>query len=268
MPSNLKFDIEWKMPVPWGEIALRRCGKPDGDPVLLIHGRQDSSSVFEPILEYLPEKYLYVALDMPGNGLSTPLPRGPKLTRLHFLSAMELVVQYLGWKKFMFIGHSMGCEQGLFYNTVYPGRITRMVLFDGLPTLMRMQITDPAEFQRTYYDDYYMHFARDNFMRKCRSRTQSLTALQRLRQLSEASAAKLLERNFHPEPPKDEETLRRQKAQREEQSRRYNEKMDAIFARINHLRETDPDGSLEERMALLLGDPGFYERNLFGNFRL
>lgn len=241
MAKKLKFETEWKIPVPWGELVLLRCGKPDGEPVMLIHGRQDSSTVFAPILEYMPDKYNYVALDMPGNGLSTPLPTGPKLTRLHFLSAMEFAVSHLGWNKFIFMGHSMGCEQGLFYNTVYPGRITRMILLDAVPTLMRMQIPDPAEFQRTYYDEYYKNYARDNFFKKCHTRTSAMSALRRLRDLSEAQAGQLLQRNFHP---KTSEEKREQELQEQQRQQATDAGFDRMIARINHLRETDPEGYL------------------------
>ncbi|CAH0698564.1 unnamed protein product [Spodoptera exigua] len=193
----MKFQHEWRLQVPWGQLALVSRGHPDGEPVLLVHGRQDSSSVFTPILNMMTDQYYYVALDMPGNGLSDAFPKGPKLTRFHFLYAMELVVAHLGWDKFIFIGHSMGCEQGLFYNAIYPDRITKMILLDAGPTLMRMQIEDPAEFQRIYYDSYYDNYHRENFERKLYTKNTATEALKRLRDLNDPQCAFLLKRNFH-----------------------------------------------------------------------
>ncbi|KAH9633667.1 hypothetical protein HF086_009767 [Spodoptera exigua] len=72
----MKFQHEWRLQVPWGQLALVSRGHPDGEPVLLVHGRQDSSSVFTPILNMMTDQYYYVALDMPGNGLSDAFPKG------------------------------------------------------------------------------------------------------------------------------------------------------------------------------------------------
>ncbi|CAH1642104.1 unnamed protein product [Spodoptera littoralis] len=238
----MKFQHEWRIQVPWGQLALISRGHPDGEPVFLVHGRQDSSSIFTPLINMMTDQYYYVALDMPGNGLSDAFPKaasekedpdhlryavyfdtppkpsepfvdfcrnrmltyknknprsGPKLMRFHFLYAMELAIAHLGWEKFIFMGHSMGCEQGLFYNAIYPDRITKMILLDAGPTLMRMQIEDPAEFQRIYYDTYYDNYHHENFETKLYTRNTATEALKRLRDLNDPQCAFLLQRNFH-----------------------------------------------------------------------
>lgn len=225
----MKSQHEWKIQVPWGQMALISRGHPDGEPVLVVHGRQDSSSVFAPLISMMSDQYFYVAFDMPGNGLSDAFPKGPKLMRFHFLKAMELVIAHLGWEKFIFMGHSMGCEQGLFFNAIYPNRITKMILLDAGPTLMRMQIEDPGEFQRIYYDSYYDNFHHENFERKLYTRTTATEALKRLRDLNDPQCAFLLQRNFHEiddhswhqleEWHSEEMQRRRQEQARREQSR-------------------------------------------------
>lgn len=55
-------------------------GNASREPVLFVHGRQDSAATFIPLVELLPDKYHYVAVDMPGNGLSDPLPKGKYVT--------------------------------------------------------------------------------------------------------------------------------------------------------------------------------------------
>lgn len=226
---KMKSQHEWKIQVPWGQMALISRGHPDGEPVLVVHGRQDSSSVFAPLISMMSDQYFYVAFDMPGNGLSDAFPKGPKLMRFHFLKAMELVIAHLGWEKFIFMGHSMGCEQGLFFNAIYPNRITKMILLDAGPTLMRMQIEDPGEFQRIYYDSYYDNFHHENFERKLYTRTTATEALKRLRDLNDPQCAFLLQRNFHEiddhswhqleEWHSEEMQRRRQEQARREQSR-------------------------------------------------
>ncbi|XP_063899014.1 uncharacterized protein LOC110380802 isoform X1 [Helicoverpa armigera] len=193
----MKWQLQWKIRVPWGTLALTSRGHPDGEPVFCVHGRQDSSSVFGPLVDLMPNMNHYVCLDMPGNGLSDGFPPGPKLMRFHFLMAMELAIAHLGWDHFIFIGHSMGCEQGLFFNAIHPNRITKMVLLDANPTLMRMQVEDPAEYQRAFFDNYYEHFHRENFERKTHTRVSAMRSLARARDLNDSQCADLLQRNFH-----------------------------------------------------------------------
>ncbi|XP_047039239.1 serine hydrolase-like protein 2 isoform X3 [Helicoverpa zea] len=193
----MKWQLQWKIRVPWGTLALTSRGHPDGEPVFCVHGRQDSSSVFGPLVDLMPNMNHYVCLDMPGNGLSDGFPPGPKLMRFHFLMAMELAIAHLGWDHFIFIGHSMGCEQGLFFNAIHPNRITKMVLLDANPTLMRMQVEDPAEYQRAFFDNYYEHFHRENFERKTHTRISAMRSLARARDLNDSQCADLLQRNFH-----------------------------------------------------------------------
>lgn len=57
-------------------FSVASRGHPDGEPVLLVHGRQDSLSIFEPLIEEMSDQYYYVAIDMPGNGLSDAFPHG------------------------------------------------------------------------------------------------------------------------------------------------------------------------------------------------
>ncbi|KAI8426966.1 hypothetical protein MSG28_014626 [Choristoneura fumiferana] len=108
-------------------VEVISWGNPDGPPALLVHGRQDSAATFAPLLELLPETYHYVGFDIPGNGLSDPLPHGVMLCRIHFIGALELVVR-------------------LFYNAVYPNRISKLVLLDPGPSWQRLQVHDPVEY--------------------------------------------------------------------------------------------------------------------------
>jgi carbonic anhydrase len=41
---------------------------------------------------------------------------GVVITRLHFLASVDYSLRHLGWEHFIFVGHSMGCEQGTITN--------------------------------------------------------------------------------------------------------------------------------------------------------
>ncbi|XP_030034026.2 serine hydrolase-like protein 2 [Manduca sexta] len=192
----MKILNEWFIEAPWGKIALISWGSPGGEPVLLIHGRQDSASTFIPLLELMPEQYYYVGIDMPGNGRSDPFPVGIKITRLHFIAAMEMVLKHLGWESFIFIGHSMGCEQGLFYNAVHPWRIRKQILLDAIPSLQRLQVFDVSEYFKTFYDNYYSNYMKENFGTKLYTREKAIEAVMRARELTREQGELILERNL------------------------------------------------------------------------
>ncbi|XP_026314395.1 serine hydrolase-like protein [Hyposmocoma kahamanoa] len=154
---------EWSVKAPWGNIALMSWGNPKGKPVLLIHGRQDSLSTFIPLLNKLPEKCHYVAFDLPGHGKSDPFPIGIKLMRLHFVSAMDFVVQHLGWKQFVVITHSMGGELAMFYNVVRPNKITKCIHLDIGMALRSITMDITPETYKVFYGDYYDNYHKENY---------------------------------------------------------------------------------------------------------
>ncbi|XP_014357174.2 serine hydrolase-like protein [Papilio machaon] len=187
---------EWFLNAPWGKVALISWGNPKGEPVLLIHGRQDSAATFIPLLELLPDKYYYVGVDMPGNGLSDPLPKGVMLTRIFPVSVVQLVVEHLKWDKFTYIGHSMGTEIGLFYNSVFPGRVKRCIYLDGGPALCRILITDFSIYFKTHYIYYYDNYESINNDDRIFSKESALKAVMKARKMTKQQAELILSRNL------------------------------------------------------------------------
>ncbi|CAG9574263.1 unnamed protein product [Danaus chrysippus] len=185
---------EWFIDLPWGKVALISWGNPSGKPVLLVHGRQDSAATFIPLLKHLPKSYHYVAFDMPMHGRSDSLPFGVVLTRLFPVCVIEVVVKHLGWKEFYYIGHSLGTEQGLFYNAVFPGQIKKFVLLDPTPALQRLIMEDFSEFYE-FYDKYYSNY---NSMKedKLYSKESAIEAVMKAREMTREQAELILSRNL------------------------------------------------------------------------
>lgn len=191
----MKVLREWTIDAPWGKIAMMSWGNEAGYPVLLVHGRQDSAATFEPLLQFLPDSFHYVALDLPGHGRSEPFPTGVAPTRLHFVGAVQVAVWHLRWKQFIFVGHSMGCEGGLFFNAVYPHRISKMILLDPGPALARLQVHDPREYFASFHQKYYDNY--DTFAgKRIYSKQRALEAVMTARGFTEAQAQLALARNM------------------------------------------------------------------------
>ncbi|XP_063544047.1 serine hydrolase-like protein [Cydia strobilella] len=191
----MKVLREWTINAPWGKIAMVSWGNEAGSPVLLVHGRRDSAATFEPLLQLLPDSYHYVALDLPGHGRSDPFPAGLVPSRLNFVGAVQVAVWHLRWKQFIFVGHSMGCEGGLFFNTVYPHRISKMILLDPGPALARLQVHDPQEYFASFHQKYYDNY--DKFAQKrIYSKERAVEAVMKARGFTESQAHLVLSRNM------------------------------------------------------------------------
>lgn len=191
----MKVLKEWFIEVPWGKISLISWGNAQGKPVILVHGRQDSSATFIPLLELLPRNNYYVGIDLPGHGKSDALPIGLALTRFFPVVAIDMVIKHLGWKEFYYIGHSMGSEQGLFYNAVHPKQITKLILLDPGPALCRLVLDNFTNFYR-YYDDYYTNYTAYNNDNRLYTKEQAISSVMKARGMTAKQAEVILSRNL------------------------------------------------------------------------
>uniref|UniRef100_A0A8C0GWV7 Serine hydrolase like 2 n=1 Tax=Chelonoidis abingdonii TaxID=106734 RepID=A0A8C0GWV7_CHEAB len=85
MVSELKF------PVPWGHIAAKAWGSPQGRPVVCLHGWLDNANTFNRLIPLLPKDYYYMAMDFGGHGLSSHRPMGFPYHFLDYVSEIRRV---------------------------------------------------------------------------------------------------------------------------------------------------------------------------------
>ncbi|XP_043358369.1 serine hydrolase-like protein 2 isoform X7 [Dermochelys coriacea] len=116
MPSVLKWSSlpvagmvsELKFPVPWGHIAAKAWGSPQGRPMLCLHGWLDNANTFNRLIPLLPKDYCYMAMDFGGHGLSAHRPAGFPYHFLDYVSEVRRVTAALKWSRFTLMGHSLG----------------------------------------------------------------------------------------------------------------------------------------------------------------
>ncbi|GBP36221.1 Serine hydrolase-like protein [Eumeta japonica] len=181
-----------------GQEYVVSWGNEKGQPVLLVHGRQDSAATFLPLLEFLPRSHYYVALDFPGHGNSTPFPVGVALTRIHFVAALKEVVDHLQWRNFVYIAHSMGSEMGMLYNVLHPGRISKFILLDPVLAFQRLQLRNFPDFFELFYSNYYDNYDEHNNNNKVYKKEEAIKAVQKARGLNKYQAELVLSRNLQP----------------------------------------------------------------------
>lgn len=126
------------VPVPWGNVTCQVFGDPtkkNAKPILSIHGYLDNSNSFKPVANYMcQDEYFIIAIDLPGHGLSSPLPQGIPYTPKLFLNAIRRVVKHfeLDKRQFIFLNHSYGCILGFLYDTVFQREVTANLCIDWI----------------------------------------------------------------------------------------------------------------------------------------
>lgn len=129
--------------MPWGYLGAKEWGEPGGIPILGCHGLLDNAGTFDRLAPLLPSKYHFVCYELPGYGLSSPLPGGFYPSISSFAADAWRVMKYLGWSKCSFIGHSLGGAVGLYLGAVYPERIDHLIGIDPAKPISGMSSDAP-----------------------------------------------------------------------------------------------------------------------------
>lgn len=103
----------------------------EGECIVLIHGYLESSEVWGRFADMLAETYLIIAVDLPGNGLSSVYTQ--KHTMCFHAGAVLKVVNNEGIKKFSLIGHSLGGYVTLSLVDNHPDRLKSYVMLHSHP---------------------------------------------------------------------------------------------------------------------------------------
>jgi pimeloyl-ACP methyl ester carboxylesterase len=100
-----------------------------GDPLLLVPGWPQTWYAFRRIMPLLASRFTVVAVDPPGLGDSDKpvdgYDTGSVAARLKQLTAA------LGWERFHFVGHDIGCWIGYPFAASFPDTVRKLVLIDA-----------------------------------------------------------------------------------------------------------------------------------------
>ncbi|XP_059615311.1 probable serine hydrolase [Phlebotomus argentipes] len=131
---------EFSFSVPWGSVAGKWWGNRNTRPILCLHGWQDNAGSFDTLIPHLPPEYSYLALDLPGHGLSSRLPDGIFYSWLDVCQALRLLSEQEKWDKISILAHSMSSLIGFSYSSAFPDKVDLMIGIDALKPHVR-----PAE---------------------------------------------------------------------------------------------------------------------------
>lgn len=109
-------------------VHYRVTGK--GEPILLLHNNNSSLHTWTHWTESLSQKYQVISVDLPGNGLTGPHPRG-SYSAFMYGGFLEKFVQELDLKSFHLVGNGLGAQIAWFYASEHPEQIKKLVLLDA-----------------------------------------------------------------------------------------------------------------------------------------
>lgn len=129
------------------KLAAIAHGPESGIPLLALHGWSDNAASFEKLAPLLPE-HRVVALELPGHGWSEPRPVGQTYHFIDWVPVVFDAADALGWTEFCLLGHSMGASIASLAAGVFPERILRLGLIEGLGPLSGSEDEVPARLRR------------------------------------------------------------------------------------------------------------------------
>lgn len=127
-------------PVFGGSLYYYETGPKTGEPVVLVHGLgEEGMSYWRYVVDMLAPTYRVILLDLPGFGRSG---------REKALYSPEQYAKLLDWfihqrtnLPVTLIGHSMGGAISLFYASVHPEKLKRLIVLDAAGILHRAAFT-------------------------------------------------------------------------------------------------------------------------------
>jgi proline iminopeptidase len=109
-------------------LYVEECGKPDGLPVVFLHGGPGAGCESYHRRFFDPEKYRVVLFDQRGSGRSTPHAELRDNTTQALIADMETIRSQLGIEQWVVFGGSWGSTLALAYAQSYPERVLGLIL--------------------------------------------------------------------------------------------------------------------------------------------
>ncbi len=106
-------------------LQYAETGRPDGEPIVMLHGYTDSWFSYSRVLPLLAPKYHAVAITQRGHGDSD---RPATYTPEDFAADVDAFMEALGMEQATVVGHSMGSFVAQTVAIRYPERVKKLVL--------------------------------------------------------------------------------------------------------------------------------------------
>jgi len=109
-----------------------------GKTILCVHGLTANSRSWDGVASSVAPRHKVIAMDLRGRGLSGAPPSGYSLEQ-HCRDLLALM-DNLGLKNTVLMGHSLGAFISLAFAAQYPDRVSQLILVDGAGKLNQEQV--------------------------------------------------------------------------------------------------------------------------------
>jgi pimeloyl-ACP methyl ester carboxylesterase len=120
-----------------------------GPPLLLLHGYAETSSMWKALLPAVAERFMVVAPDLPGIGVSDIPADG--LDMQSAAIRMHTLARSLGIEKACVVGHDIGLMVAYAYAAQFPAEVEKLVVMDAF-------LPGVGEWESIYNDPGFWHF--------------------------------------------------------------------------------------------------------------
>ncbi|MBA3911058.1 MAG: prolyl aminopeptidase [Rhodobacter sp.] len=109
-------------------VYMEQCGRPDGIPVIVLHGGPGGGCSPAMRRYFDPTIYRVILFDQRGCGRSRPHASIIANTTWHLIEDIEVIRKALGIDRFIIFGGSWGATLALVYAIIHPERVQHLVL--------------------------------------------------------------------------------------------------------------------------------------------
>ena len=106
--------------------------KGEGEPILLLHGVMSSLHTWDDWAKELEKTHRVIRMDLPGFGLTGPLPPEIEYDKDAFISFLHSFSVSLELEQFALAGNSLGGYMSAHYAATFPNRISKLILLDPI----------------------------------------------------------------------------------------------------------------------------------------
>ncbi len=125
------FPRELTLKVNGLEFAAQEWGRAGQLPVLALHGWLDNAASFYKLAPQLHNLHI-IAPDLAGHGQSSHRPGQTAYTPWDDINDIFAIADYLGWQRFVLLGHSRGAIIGSLAAGTFPERFIGLALIEGM----------------------------------------------------------------------------------------------------------------------------------------
>lgn len=137
-----------------GSIFARIGGPKSGKPLVLLHGFPQTHVMWHRIAPALAKTHRVIAMDLRGYGWSS-VPRSDESHTVYSKREMAKdvirVAEALGHTQFALVGHDRGARVAYRLALDHPGRLSKLVLLDIIPTIAMWERMDAKRAMQVYH---------------------------------------------------------------------------------------------------------------------